>query len=293
MTQQNDFSENQTCLTWRLPVGTDEPELLTLPGAPVSTLDQASMQIPGGAYTTFRTFRRVYAFHLADHFARLENSSRLLLLPEKLDATRIRHAIFRAIQQFQADDTRIRLSLDLTSNPGDIYISLEKLIVPSRDQYEHGIHVATVRMQRQNPQAKSTSFISQAAEIRSSLPKCAVEGIMLGDDGAMMEGLSSNFYSVIDGEIYTSDQGILCGVTRRLVLDEARRAGIVVKYRPPRLSELPGFSESFITSSSRAVMPVIAVDQTPIGDGNPGPVTTLLLNKYTERIDREIEPIWL
>jgi branched-subunit amino acid aminotransferase/4-amino-4-deoxychorismate lyase len=48
------------------------------------------------------------------------------------------------------------------------------------------------------------------------------EGLLLGADGALLEGLSSNLFAVLDGVLRTEDVRALHGTTRALVLDLAR-----------------------------------------------------------------------
>jgi branched-chain amino acid aminotransferase len=279
------------CETWR--VRTGEPvEIESFPiQPPPLSLDEASLGLPSGAYTTFRTYHHDQAFHLEDHLARLEESARLAGKQVALGGDRFRPAIRLAIQTYAVPEARVRLSVDLSQEIGQVYISLEKLKTPSDRQYKRGIVVATVRMSRENPQAKLTGFIAQAAAIRRTLPADAIEGIMLDGQGDFLEGLSSNFFGVIDGGIYTSDQSVLAGITRALVIAEATAAGY-----PLHLDCLPNsysqrFSEAFITSSSRAVLPVVRIDQQTIGNGRPGPVTQDLLSRYQAKIEREISPI--
>ena len=280
-----------SCNTWIIRAGSDEPAAVFPIFPQPQSLDRASQQLPDGAYTTFRTYQRGSAFHLEQHFQRLEDSSRIAGVPEKIDPSRVRRGIFQAIQQSTGPDSRIRLLLDLTRHPGDLYISLEPLTAPSQKEYESGVRVVTLQLRRENPGAKLTQFIPRAAAIRETLPAGAAEGIMLAEDGSFMEGLSSNFFAMIDQRIYTSGDAVLMGITRGLVLDEARKAGIPVEPVPANYADLGRFSEAFITSSSRAVLPVVWIDQRRVGNGKPGLTARLLLEKYRERIDREIEPI--
>jgi branched-subunit amino acid aminotransferase/4-amino-4-deoxychorismate lyase len=75
------------------------------------------------------------------------------------------------------------------------------------------------------------------------------------------------------GELYTPGvrPGVLPGVTRAFVLslEPAREGDFTV-------ADLLGADEAFLTSSIREVMPVVAVDGAPIGDGRPGPAAVRL-----------------
>ncbi len=293
MDPMNDYpiTDPPLCATWLLENESNQAQPFPILPAPVS-LDEASLALPGGAYTTFRTFHHDFAFHLDDHFSRLEESARLSAFPLEIDRERLRAAICRAIRDFPAQDSRIRICLDLNARAGDIYISLEPLKTPSERQYETGVQVVTLNMTRENPAAKLTRFIPQAAEARRAIPQEATEGIMIDPEGYLLEGLSSNFFAVFrGGEFYTSGDAVLAGITRALVIDEARKIEVPVHLEAVRISQVDELSEAFITSSSRAVLPVTRIDQSQIGTGVPGVLTRALLARYLSRIDREIEPI--
>ena len=277
---------------WKLASGYREPERISLPLPLPSSLDEISRWIPAGAYTTFRTYQQVYAFHLPDHLTRLEDSARLAGKSVQLDRIAIREAIDSAILGFHSENTRIRINLDLCQSLGDIYLILEPLVVPSPEQYQQGVRVVTIQYVRENPKAKLTGFIAKSMGYRHDLPGWASEGIMLSPDGSFLEGLSSNFFAAVDGVILTAEQNVLSGITRQLVLEEAQKDGIPVVLKPAHYTDLSRMSEAFITSSSRAVLPVVQIDETQVGVGKPGQIARSLLEKYTLRVNQEIEPIF-
>jgi branched-subunit amino acid aminotransferase/4-amino-4-deoxychorismate lyase len=80
----------------------------------------------------------------------------------------------------------------------------------------------TVPLQREEPQSKDTRFLSSAQGAYRDLPAGVHEGLLLGEDGALLEGLSSNLFAVVDGVLRTEDARALHGTTRALVLDLAR-----------------------------------------------------------------------
>ena len=101
--------------------------------------------------------------------------------------------------------------------------------------------------------------------------------------GHVTEGASTNAWIVTaDGTIVTrpAEEGILRGITRTVVMEEASALGYRVEERPFTLAEAHGAAEAFITAASTLVMPVIAIDGEPVGNGKPGPVATLLRRKF-------------
>lgn len=240
--------------------------------------------LPGGVYTTFRTFEGHKTLPLEAHFQRLEESASLLKTPVYLKPKAIKQILHEAVQNFPAQESRIRLTVDLEQNHGTVYISLEPLQLPPAEDYENGVWVVTYQFQRENPRAKRTTFISVTDSIRQELPKTANEGLMVDQNGDILEGFSSNFFAVKEGEIWTSDEEILPGITRSLVLQAAQRKHIKVQFKTVNLSDIPFLEEAFITSSSRAVLPVRQINNYIIGNGKPGTITRTLSSVYCQEI---------
>lgn len=114
---------------------------------------------------------------------------------------------------------------------------------------------------------------------------------MVDERNHLLEGLTSNFYAVMDGIIYTAGAGVLHGITRQVVLKIARSAGFRITLTSPDMNDFARFSEAFITSSSRGVLPVTEIDNQPVGSGNIGNVTRKLMDLYDKHVLAEIEPI--
>jgi hypothetical protein len=109
---------------------------------------------------------------------------------------------------------------------------------------------------------------------------------MLAEDGAVLEGLSSNFYGVLAGVLRTEQERVLPGVTRSLVIELA--VGLLpMAPVPVRREELPELQEAFLTSVSRGIVPVVRIDDVVVGGGHPGPATQELMRRLAERVEQE------
>jgi branched-chain amino acid aminotransferase len=262
--------------------------LNTQPGS----LDAASSQLPGGAYTTFRTYQRCQALRLDDHFQRLEQTAHLAGQPVSLAWPCLRSALHALANCAPPDaDQRFRVTLDLERQPGEIYIMAEPLHVPSTAEYEQGVLAITCDLQRRLPEAKLTRFIERAGEVRRSLPVGVNEAIMVDADGYLREGLSSNFFAVRAGTLWTAAEGVLAGITRATVLDCAAQLGVSVRLEAVRLADLAALDEAFITSASRGVLPLRRIDAIGLRLTAPGPFTRRMMQAFDQAIAAEIEPI--
>ncbi|MHB8855432.1 MAG: aminotransferase class IV [Bellilinea sp.] len=257
----------------------------------IITLDQASNLLPAGAYTTFRTYQKYFALHLNDHLRRLETSSKLGGHPIRLDADQLRRNLRVALTQYPGSEARVRLTIPFDLDYETIYVHVGALFVPTAAQRANGVKTITAQMQRNNPSAKLSNFIQSSQEARQRLQEGFEEILMVDESGNILEGLTSNFYAVMDGEIWTAGQGVLSGITRQIVLLLAEDAGYPVQLDAPKLSNLIRFTETFITSTSRAVLPVTEINHEPVGDGTPGPITRKLMQIYDQKVLAEVEPI--
>lgn len=121
-------------------------------------------------------------------------------------------------------------------------------------------------------------------ELRSDGSVRAEEALLLDHAGFVAEGTVSNVFFVDNEVLHTPslDAPVLPGVTRRVVMDLAREAGIHVetgRYRPDRLEDA---DELFLTNTTREVWPVAQFDEREVGGG---PVTQRLSRAFDERIE--------
>lgn len=107
----------------------------------------------------------------------------------------------------------------------------------------------------------------------------AQEAWLVDSRGFVTEGASSNAWIVTaSGTLVTRPTGnaILPGVTRRTLLDVLSRENVPLEERAFRVEEAVQAREAFITSASGTVMPVVAINKVPIGNGAPGALTLRL-----------------
>ena len=134
--------------------------------------------------------------------------------------------------------------------------------------------------------AKVASYVPNLLALMSAQQRGAYEAVLVGDDGSLSEGSSSNFFLVTRGALTTPplESGVLPGITRRFVLECATALRIPHRESMCFASDVRHAEECFLTSSVREVVPVVAFDELAIGSGQPGPVTRALQQRYRERV---------
>ncbi len=258
---------------------------------PVNTLEQAQLFTPEGAYTTFRTYERFKVLNLSRHFDRLEKTVSLAGGKIKIHREELKRILTGFLSETPPEESRVRISIDLTLHPYDFYVALEPLKVPSADEFKNGITVATASATRENPQAKLNHFLSIAAEIRERHNASCEEVVMVNAVGELTEGLSSNFFAVKEGRVFTAEEGVLFGTTRAYVIDLIDKLEIPLVRKPLKLTELAEAKEAFITSTSRSILPIRTIDSEPLSAPVPGLITSQLMKRFEADLADALEDL--
>ena len=133
---------------------------------------------------------------------------------------------------------------------------------------------------------KSVNLLPNCLANQRAQEAGAVEAVFVRD-GAVLEATASSFLGVFDGTIRTAPKRnyILPSITRDVVLDLCREAGIPVLEMPILEHELIAAEELFLAGTTLEVMPVVEVDGRPVGDGRPGPMHRRLYDLFRQRVN--------
>ena len=259
---------------------------LTLTTLTGPTLDAVSLQLPEGIYTTCRTYDRNHILGLSAHLQRLADSHAALSRMRPLDFAAIRSGLQTVIEREGLPAIRLRITTPFDSE--EVFIGAEPFQSFPAEYYTRGVQCATTHLGRGTPKAKYTGFIAPSRAAQAETDPDIHEMLMVDDAGRILEGLSSNFFAVLKGTLYTAGEGVLEGVTRGVVLAEAPKM-LPVSLTPIMVADLPHAVEAFITSSGREVMPVRQIDDAVIEAGEPGPVTKELMARYRAHVMKDAE----
>jgi D-alanine transaminase len=130
---------------------------------------------------------------------------------------------------------------------------------------------------------KSISLLPNVLAKQAARERGAKEAWFVDRDGHVTEGSSSNAWIVTKGGTVVTrpaDNGILRGITRSVLLDVIKAQGLKLEERPFTVEEAYGAREAFLTSASQIVMPVVRIDDRPVGNGAPGSVAVALRAEF-------------
>jgi branched-chain amino acid aminotransferase len=259
-----------------------------------------------GVYETLRTYNG-RPFLLDRHLRRLRKSAAMIVLPIPLSDDQIAARFAETVRAAGLGGSRereayIRLLVtrgigELTYDPAATPVSSVVVIVKPHVQlpeavYEAGVPVALVSILRNHPGSvspliKSNNLLNNALAAQEAVRRGAFEGVMRNYRGELAECTTSNLFVVRHGEALTPplDAGLLAGITREFVFEVAQQLGIPVRETVLKDADLLGADEAFLTSTTRELLPIVRVDDRPIGAGVPGPLTRRLLEAYRTAAD--------
>ncbi len=265
-------------------------ELVDVPWQAHSLDDAAQHEPRDGVYTVANTFKRTQTLLLGAHLDRLEDSARRAGFALTLDRDRIKAALRALILASGFGDVRFRISVP-SAAPGDVILSIEPFAPPAADIISQGVRCqTTATARRHEPAAKSSEWMHLRRTLVAARPRDIYETFLLDEAGYLLEGLTSNVYALLDGELLTAASGILAGISRSIVLEICR--GVVpLRPRAPHANDISRFSEAFLSSSSRGIIPVVEIDGIKVADGQVGATTLQLRERYQQWVGARLEAL--
>jgi D-alanine transaminase len=130
---------------------------------------------------------------------------------------------------------------------------------------------------------KTVALLPNVLAKQAAREQGAREAWLVDAQGRITEGASSNAWIVArDGKVVTHPLGqdILPGITRSVVLDVIKAQGLAFEERAFTLEEAYAAREAFMTSASQIVIPIIAINGRPVGNGAPGLIAAALRRDF-------------
>ncbi len=266
-------------------------ELLAVDEARVSVFDHG-LTVGDGVFETLRSYAG-RPFAVRRHLDRLEASAAGLGLAVPSRGA-LRAALDEVLTANRLHDAALRITVTGGTGPmGSARgTSGPTVIVAAAPlaEWPPTAAVAVVPWPRNERGAlaglKTISYGENVVALGWAVQRGASEALFANLAGKLCEGTSTNVFVGIAGELVTPplSAGCLAGVTRQLVVEN----GPVVE-RDIDVLELSGADEAFLTSTTREVQPIRAVDGRPLGAA-PGPLTRAAVEALADVVTRDVDP---
>jgi branched-chain amino acid aminotransferase len=236
-----------------------------------------------GVFETLRVYRGV-PYALDEHLARLRDSMETMRLAAQPSA-QLEEAAHAVLSANELTEARMRITVTsgtgpagLARGPGPPTVLVVALPMAPWPPTSTAI-VSRLRRDEHGPLAgvKTTALAESVIAFAEAREAGADEALFLNLAGDLCEATTANVFVVRDGVAATPPlaSGCLAGITRAHVL------GLGAVERVLSREDLAHADEAFLTSSTREIQPLVAIDGRPVGSGQPGPVTAQLAADYS------------
>lgn len=248
-------------------------------------------------------------FKLKEHIDRLFCSAKAILLTIPMEHSEVMQAVVATCRRNKIRDGYIRLvvtrgvgTLGLNPNtckrPSIIVIAGKIQLYPP-EYYQRGLEIITVPTVRNlhsalNPAIKSLNYLNNIlAKIEANNGGCE-EAVMLNSEGFVAECTGDNLFILKGDQLITPPltAGALYGITRGVVIEMGRAAGMSVAESNLTRYDLFNADECFLTGTGAELIPVVKIDGRVIGSGKPGQATKSLVQNYHALTKISGEPIY-
>jgi branched-chain amino acid aminotransferase len=199
------------------------------------------------------------------------------------EGAHVRLMVTRGVRSTPYQDPRVVVS------PATIVI-IPEYKEPDPAVYQRGLKLFTVHVRRGDPAVQDQKLNSHS---KLNCILASIQATQAGADEALdPHGFvatcnSTHFFIVRKGEVWTSS-GKYClgGITRGVVLEICREAGIPAYEKDFSLTDVYGADEAFVTGTFAGVVPVREIDGRVLECR--GPLVGRLQQLYRERVERDV-----
>ncbi len=272
-------------------------EFQPLAAATISPMDRGFL-FGDGVYEVIPVYSR-RPFRLDEHLGRLQRSLDAIRLPNPLSSAQWHAVVSRLVAKFDADDCS--LLLQVTRGPmavrnhafpatitPTVFCLAESLHTPPAALREQGISaISTADIRWLRCHVKATSLLANCLLRQMAVDADCAETILFRD-GILTEGAASNIFVVKDGVLLAPQQNhlMLTGITYDVVLELAATHGLKTAVRDISDAEVRAADELWMTSSTKEVLPIVALDGQQVGAGEtagqPGAVFWQMYGWYQD-----------
>jgi branched-chain amino acid aminotransferase len=243
-------------------------------------------------------------FRLQDHLKRFEKSWKRLHMNPDISLEQMQEVLFECVRRSELREAYVDMILsrgmdeDGSRDPRRFRNRFYAYAIPyvwivKPEMQKIGIHLIvaenTIRIPANavDPRVKNFHWGDLMQGLYEAFDRGAYTVVLPDAEGNITEGPGFNVFVYHQGTLHTPATGVLEGITRQTVLELAQEQGIPVKLDKFGSSLLETAAEVFLSSTAGGVMPVTTVNNTPVGDGKPGKITTLIRKRYWEAHDED------
>jgi len=256
-----------------------------------------------GLFETMKATRGFIPF-LQEHFDRLIQGVEKFKFPLSISPAMIEFAVYQTLFHNRLKEAYIRLTLSRESKeigdltPGDktnLLIVVKPLKKTSLEVLQPGCSVGLSEEFCITPdsfsQFKSTNYLRYLKAAQWAQENSFEEALLKNAHGNLVEASRANLF-IHDGETWVTpglDEGVIPGVTRRVLLALMKENQIPCEVRPVKPEEFATAQQAFLCNALKNIQPIQRVDQRLLYQGEVKAETQGLARLFQEEIQLRFE----
>jgi len=260
---------------------------------PIVDIEDRGYQFGDGVYEVIAIYNgKLFLFD--EHMERLERSAKEIQLTLPCSASELKQKVIELVDRNKLQDGVVYLQISRgvatrwhaypdkeTESVLVAYTIEEKTMTEEEDHGAKAILTPDIRWLRCD--IKTLNLLPNAMAKQKAIEAGAVEAILHREDN-VTEASSSNVFIVKNNKVLThpANNLILNGITRQKVIELCGELNLSVQTEIYTVQDLLEADEVFITATKLDVVPIIEVDDHPIGEGIPGRITKKIVHAFRQ-----------
>jgi branched-chain amino acid aminotransferase len=237
-------------------------------------------------------------FRLEDHLDRFERSVARLRMKLPYGRDQIRDIVFECVRKTGLRRAYVEIVATRgmprpgSRDPRDCQNQFFAFAIPfvwiaDPETQDRGLHLVISNIRRIPPESvdptvKNYHWMDLMKGIYEAYDRGGETVVLVDENDNVTEGPGFNIFVCKDGRLTTPARGVLEGITRKSVIELAKKMNVDMELGVVGADEVRDADEVFLSTTAGGVLPVTRVDGQPIGDGAPGPVTLRMRDLYWE-----------
>ncbi|EXF77330.1 hypothetical protein CFIO01_12985 [Colletotrichum fioriniae PJ7] len=237
-------------------------------------------------------------FRLDDHLDRLEVSCQKMRLKIPMPRDEVKRTLIDMVAKSGIRDAFVELIVtrgltgvrgsrpeELLNNSLYMFVQPYVWVMEPSIQYDGGSSIVARSVRRVPPGAidptiKNLQWGDLVRGLFEAHDRGATYPFLTDGDANLTEGSGFNVIIVKDNTLYTPDRGVLQGITRKSVIDAAKRLGYVIRVETVPIEAVYSADEILMSTTAGGIMPITTLDGKPVNDGKVGDITRAIWDEY-------------
>lgn len=224
-----------------------------------------------------------------DHMERLTSSVQQQKKKMLADIQTLRRDIINLSKSEKKKEINLKIVFNYNKDSENYLVYYIQSVYPTEEQYRKGVKGILFYAERKDPTSKVIDHKLRSKISQKLLLEGAYEVLLVNENGKITEGSRSNIFFVSNDKLVTApDDSVLCGITRKHLLEICKENNIKVTFRCLEADNIDHYDAVFMTGTSPMVLPFCCIGKKVFRTNLP--VIDDLRKLYISKAEESVNP---